>query len=242
MGNSEEEALTSTLIDPESFDNPVPSYQKGEVQESKCRDAWAALLFYAQLIAIACVCGIFGVPAVRKNIIGKQQQDNGGEQMDYSGLIYRELLCGDFYVFSLCRRRNINHPSLSLSLSSLISHTHRRSIVLHPLHNLTLRHDRMPQVLNSAQSTFFTRTFPSHDSSLILFPPIHCRSIWYPILLTVMLLCMLCMEENSICSGEFKYGIDGGQEEWRGVCYIGGDYCSDFCLFGSLDGGNGGCV
>ena len=98
MGNSEEEALTSTLIDPESFDNPVRSYQKGEVQESKCRDLWAAILFYGQLIAIACVCGIFGVPAVKRNIIGQQQQDNGGvEQVDYTGLIYRE-----FVLYFLC--------------------------------------------------------------------------------------------------------------------------------------------
>ena len=105
MVNSEEEALTSTLIDPESFDNPVRSYQKGEVQESKCRDAWAAILFWTQLIAIACVCGIYGVPAVRKNIIGQQQQDNGGvEQVDYTGLIYRKfvlwyIIYVFFYVF-----------------------------------------------------------------------------------------------------------------------------------------------
>ena len=93
MGNSEEEALTSTLIDPESFDNPVRSYQKGEQQESKCRDPFFACLFYAQFIAIACVCGIFGVPAVKRNIIGQQQQDNGGvEQTDYTGLIYREFV------------------------------------------------------------------------------------------------------------------------------------------------------
>ena len=97
MGINEEEALTSTLIDPESLDNPNPPYQKGQVQDPKCRDAWAAILFYAQLIAVACVCGVLGVPAVQRNIHGQQQQqeDDGamGEMTDYTGLIYRELCC-----------------------------------------------------------------------------------------------------------------------------------------------------
>ena len=88
MGINDEETLTTTLIDPESLDNPNPTYQKGELQESKCRDAWAAILFYAQLIAVCCVCGVLGVPAVRINV-GDVVVVEG--RTDYTGLIYGEL-------------------------------------------------------------------------------------------------------------------------------------------------------
>ena len=91
---SYEETLTTTLIDPESLDNPTPQIQKGELQDPKrCRDAWAAILFYVQLVGIGCVCGILGVPAVQKNI-GAAAADggsNGGaSQVDYTGLVYSE--------------------------------------------------------------------------------------------------------------------------------------------------------
>ena len=105
-GNEQEDDddLNTTLIDPESLDNPTPQYQKGSLQESKCRDAWAAILFYAQLIAIGCVCGIFGVPAIQKNI--SSAADSGGEEpvgnnkTDYIGLIYSEFMSYIFFLIS----------------------------------------------------------------------------------------------------------------------------------------------
>ena len=91
MGMNEEESLTATLIDPEALDSPNRVYEKGEKQDpAKCRDAWAAVLFYAQFIAVACVCGIFGVPAVQKNMNNVDDASMTGST-DYTGLIYREL-------------------------------------------------------------------------------------------------------------------------------------------------------
>ena len=40
-----------------NLDNPEGQWTKGEPQPPKCRDTWAALLFYAQFIAIAVVAG-----------------------------------------------------------------------------------------------------------------------------------------------------------------------------------------
>lgn len=90
MGLNDEETLTSNLIDPSSLDDPLAPVSKGEVQDPKCRDAWAAILFYAQLIAVCCVCGVFGVPAVQRSISGQQQDEEEGA-MDYTGLIYGKL-------------------------------------------------------------------------------------------------------------------------------------------------------
>jgi hypothetical protein len=94
-----EETLTATLIDPETLDNPTPTYLKGEPQDPKCRDAWAAILFYAQFIAVCCVCGILGVPALQKNIAAAGDSSGGGGQedamemgkTDYTGLIYSKF-------------------------------------------------------------------------------------------------------------------------------------------------------
>ena len=77
MVSSEEQNLTDTLVDPENLDNPS-SYTKGEVQPTRCRDAWAALLFYGQFIAIAVVAGVLGVPAVQKATNGDDNSFQNG--------------------------------------------------------------------------------------------------------------------------------------------------------------------
>ena len=98
MVSSEEQNLTDTLVDPENLDNPS-SYTKGEVQPTRCRDAWAALLFYGQFIAIAVVAGVLGVPAVQKATNGDdnsfQNGFNSSDSPDYTGLLYSKysLLC-----------------------------------------------------------------------------------------------------------------------------------------------------
>mmetsp|Transcript_4365 Transcript_4365/g.6522 ORF Transcript_4365/g.6522 Transcript_4365/m.6522 type:complete len:485 (-) Transcript_4365:41-1495(-) len=120
MGINEEETLTTTLIDPESLDNPNPTYQKGELQESKCRDAWAAILFYAQLIAVCCVCGILGVPAVRRNV-GDVVVVEG--RTDYTGLIYVTLIAAasSFTLSTISLTLMTTCPKFLIQLSLLFS-------------------------------------------------------------------------------------------------------------------------
>ena len=96
MASEEEQALTETLVDPETLDNPDGQWTKGEPQPPKCRDAWAALLFYGQFIAIAVVAGMLGVPAVEKYNNDSIYSEG---TVDYTGLLYGE--CNNF-VHIMC--------------------------------------------------------------------------------------------------------------------------------------------
>jgi len=115
-----EEHLSQNLIDPETLDNPSGEWTKGEKQESKCRDAWAAILFYAQLLAIFVVAGVLGIPAIEKNA-GDVTDSTSFD--DYSGLIYSSLIAGAFsllfsslslFIMSCC-------PKLLIKISLLFS-------------------------------------------------------------------------------------------------------------------------
>ena len=97
MASEEEQALTETLVDPETLDNPDGQWTKGEPQPPKCRDAWAALLFYGQFIAIAVVAGMLGVPAVEKYNNDSSNYSEG--TVDYTGLLHGE--CNNF-VHIMC--------------------------------------------------------------------------------------------------------------------------------------------
>ena len=104
MVGQEEQHLTETLVDPENLDNPAgQQWTKGEQQPPQCRDAWAAVLFYAQFIASAVVAGVLGVPAVQKYNDTDDSSNFGGSSssdssIDYTGLLYGELLaCGSCY-------------------------------------------------------------------------------------------------------------------------------------------------
>lgn len=117
-----EEQLSQNLIDPETLDNPGGEWTKGEKQEAKCRDAWAAILFYAQLIAIFAVAGVLGIPAIQKNA-GDGTTTDSTSFDDYSGLIYSSLIAGAFsiifsslslFVMSCC-------PKLLIKISLLFS-------------------------------------------------------------------------------------------------------------------------
>lgn len=89
MGH-EDDTLAQNLVAPEAVDNPDREWTKGEEQPRGCRDAWAAILFYAQFISIAVVAGWLGVPAVTKQLDDSDQQasSNGGYNADYSGIMY----------------------------------------------------------------------------------------------------------------------------------------------------------
>ena len=92
MGN--EEDLTANLIDPELPPVDSSEFTKGEQQPVRCNDAWAAVLFYGNVIAIAAVAGSLGVPAISSynksndHSFGKEVVDGGNSNIDYEGIIY----------------------------------------------------------------------------------------------------------------------------------------------------------
>ncbi|KAL7539327.1 hypothetical protein ACHAXR_009184 [Thalassiosira sp. AJA248-18] len=126
MSVNEEQHLTETLIDPENLDNPDGQWTKGEKQPTQCRDAWAAILFYAQFIAIAVVAGMLGVPAVQKAInddSSATSYQTSESSPDYSGLLYASAIAGgssfafsaiSLFVMSMC-------PKVLIQISLLFS-------------------------------------------------------------------------------------------------------------------------
>ncbi|KAL7513017.1 hypothetical protein ACHAXN_010118 [Cyclotella atomus] len=71
-------------------DNTPNEFTKGEQQPSSCRDAWAAILFYAQFIAVAVFCFWLGVPAMTKQFDENKRESNttSGYNVDYEGIMY----------------------------------------------------------------------------------------------------------------------------------------------------------
>jgi hypothetical protein len=69
---------------------PNEEFTKGEQQPSSCRDAWAAILFYAQFIAVAVFCFWLGVPAMTKQFDENKRESNttSGYNVDYEGIMY----------------------------------------------------------------------------------------------------------------------------------------------------------
>jgi hypothetical protein len=104
MGGGDLEALGENLVQPEDLDNPSAEFTKGEPQPPQCRDAWAAILFYSQFIAIAVVGGVLGVPAVQRQMDNVDTNNNAYQssgELDYSGLIYVTLIgAGSSFVLS----------------------------------------------------------------------------------------------------------------------------------------------
>jgi hypothetical protein len=86
----DEENLNTRLVPPEDVDDPNRAFTKGEEQPKGCRDVWAALLFYAQAIAVGVFCFWLGVPALTKQIDSTDQQgnSNGGYNVQYEGIMY----------------------------------------------------------------------------------------------------------------------------------------------------------
>ena len=86
----DEENLNARLVPPEDVDDPNRAFTKGEEQPKGCRDVWAALLFYAQAIAVGVFCFWLGVPALTKQIDSTDQQgnSNGGYNVQYEGIMY----------------------------------------------------------------------------------------------------------------------------------------------------------
>lgn len=87
----DEDNLSNRLVPPETVDDPSRPFTKGEKQPSACRDAWAAILFYAQAIAVIAVCVIYGVPALNEQLNDAKQQsqdESTGDLSGYQGIAY----------------------------------------------------------------------------------------------------------------------------------------------------------
>ena len=83
----DEENLSDRLVPPEAVDDPNRPFVKGEKQPRGCRDAWAAILFYAQAIAIGVFCFWLGVPALTKQLDDNSDHQNSTTS-GYEGIIY----------------------------------------------------------------------------------------------------------------------------------------------------------
>lgn len=126
---SKEEDLNATLIDPEVSDVPVSDFTKGEEQPRSCRDAWAAVLFYGSVIAIAVVAGVLGAPAIQKYNNNEDNDQTFGQEVtgtsvvNYEGILYASLTAGgssfafsglSLFAMSCC-------PKLLIQVSLLFS-------------------------------------------------------------------------------------------------------------------------
>ena len=130
----DEDDLNNRLVAPETLDDPNRQYTKGEQQPTGCRDAWAAILFYAQFIAVVSVCVILGVPALNKHISTNQQgQQDESSTVDYgefAGIAYLVgasagcafVLSGiSLFVMTLCPKFLIQFSLLfSLAVSAVM--------------------------------------------------------------------------------------------------------------------------
>lgn len=116
-GTNEEQLLHSTtLIDDPSFrggdaDGEDPQYSeypivKGVQQPTQCRDSWAAILFYAQLLCCVIVARLYGVPATTRSFYSSGENNHEGhsssaaDYKDYKGLLTGETI-SFFYALLL---------------------------------------------------------------------------------------------------------------------------------------------
>ena len=116
VAGTNEEGLLHTLIDPSSLggedadwedphmtENPVV---KGIRQPTQCRDSWAAMLFYIQLLGCVIVACMYGVPAITRSSSSGENHggrsssaaSNADDYEDYEGLLAGETSI--FYVSS----------------------------------------------------------------------------------------------------------------------------------------------
>ena len=87
----DEETLTEALYNPVEDGGgggggDATTWTKGTKQAPRCRDAWAAILFYAQFIAIAVFAMLWGVPAVQKAIATTDNGDASNQSNEDSSM------------------------------------------------------------------------------------------------------------------------------------------------------------
>jgi hypothetical protein len=94
----EQEPLAEALFSPigdDGHEQITLQWTKGEQQPPQCRDAWAAILFYGQLISIGVLAMLWGVAAVQKAITttgGSENETDSSSDIDSMGLLYGELV------------------------------------------------------------------------------------------------------------------------------------------------------
>jgi hypothetical protein len=82
----DEETLAEALYNPveDGGGDATTTWTKGTQQPPRCRDAWAAILFYAQFIAIVVFAIMWGVPAVQKAIATTDDDNDAGRASNQS--------------------------------------------------------------------------------------------------------------------------------------------------------------
>lgn len=213
MATSEQD-LNESLIDPENLDAPPGQvWTKGEEQPAKCRDSWAAILFYGQFVGIAVVAGMLGVPAVQKNY---QTGDTGGgyESVDYSGLLYGELMHDPYYMMVLHAWASY-FSFLPHSFAKIIVHIlpfslpNRWWMLLHPIRPLPLHNVKLPYIPSPALPPILNNHVPRRRNHLLPISECRGRYIRHNLLPNFVLLRVCGMEENSIRGCQFEHGVDG---------------------------------
>jgi hypothetical protein len=92
----EEELLQDTLIDPENDNFGNLTYGgvvRGARQSTRCRDLWAATLFYGRFVGVGVAAGALGMPAVRRAVDNSRGSSSlllGSNNADYTELLYSE--------------------------------------------------------------------------------------------------------------------------------------------------------
>ena len=157
-GTNEEQFLNSTLDagdwdDPHhsSFENPTVI--KGVKQPTQCRDLWAAILFYIQLLTCITIACVYGVPAISRSSSSSSGDSHGSSRSssnddaddyeDYKGLligkktesiiIYAYLALLEVSDFLSCSFHHYHSyifpPTLSLCPFYFFSHTQKASLI-----------------------------------------------------------------------------------------------------------------
>jgi hypothetical protein len=165
-GTNEEQLLNSTLDagdwdnDPHhsSFENPTVI--KGVKQPTQCRDLWAAILFYIQLLTCITIACVYGVPAISRSSSSSSGDSHHGSSRsssndaddyeDYKGLLigkktesiiiyaYLTLLEVSFHVLFIITTHIFPPHTHSFSVPFIFFTTHNKASLIAAIGAFTL--------------------------------------------------------------------------------------------------------
>ena len=81
--------------------SPVDDFTKGEKQESRCRDAWAAVLLYINVAAMAGVAATLGKTAI-EGVLAANSDVSEGSEVDLSGYANATAVTGVVSLVFAC--------------------------------------------------------------------------------------------------------------------------------------------
>ena len=164
------EALFSPIDDADSDGHEqitTLQWTKGEQQPPQCRDAWAAILFYGQLISIGVLAMVWGVPAVEKAIISSgsgssENEADSSSDIDSMGLLYGERMISSFcYAIHPLTHTPLNYFSkIQHAVNAFHSFHDCRGRIFHFLSNLTHNHVGMSQSSHPNLSSILPNLLP----------------------------------------------------------------------------------